>query len=52
MFARLQEIEAEFDKHMTLKDLPAQQLDLDQEAITFIYNYWKLKRKVCTVLHL
>ncbi|KAF4527753.1 hypothetical protein B566_EDAN013161, partial [Ephemera danica] len=44
--AKLQEIEAEFDKHLTLKDLPSQHLEVDHEAVVSIYNYWKLKRKV------
>lgn len=43
---RLQEIEAEFDKHVCLKDIVSQQLDVDTDAIIYIYNYWKLKRRV------
>lgn len=43
---RLQEIEAEFDKHVSLKDISSQQLDLDPDGIAYIYNYWKLKRRV------
>ncbi|XP_034952499.1 PHD finger protein rhinoceros [Chelonus insularis] len=43
--AKLQEIEAEFDKHVSLKDITSQQLDVDTDAIIYIYNYWKLKRR-------
>lgn len=43
---RLQEIEAEFDKHVSLRDISIHQLDLDNEGIVYIYNYWKLKRRV------
>ncbi|XP_054005546.1 PHD finger protein rhinoceros [Hylaeus anthracinus] len=43
--AKLQEIEAEFDKHVSLKDIASQQLDVDPEGIVYIYNYWKLKRR-------
>ncbi|XP_047345699.1 PHD finger protein rhinoceros [Vespa velutina] len=43
--AKLQEIEAEFDKHVCLKDIVSQQLDVDTDAIIYIYNYWKLKRR-------
>jgi hypothetical protein len=42
---RLQEIEAEFDKHVSIKDI-TQHMDVDPEGIQYIYNYWKLKRKV------
>nr|CAD7396924.1 unnamed protein product [Timema poppensis] len=42
--AKLQEIEAEFDKHVSVKDV-TQHVDVDPEGIHFIYNYWKLKRK-------
>ncbi|XP_018327190.1 PHD finger protein rhinoceros-like [Agrilus planipennis] len=42
--ARLHEIEAEFDKHVTIKDV-VMQVDVDVEALQYIYNYWKLKRK-------
>lgn len=45
-FVRLQEIEAEFDKHVSLKDIASQQLDVDPDGIVYIYNYWKLKRRV------
>lgn len=41
---RLQEIEAEFFKHVNVKDVSIH-LDVDSEAIQYIYNYWKLKRK-------
>ncbi|KAI4503528.1 hypothetical protein M0802_000931 [Mischocyttarus mexicanus] len=43
--AKLQEIEAEFDKHVTIKDVVSQHLSVDTDAITYIYNYWKLKRR-------
>jgi len=43
---RLQEIEAEFDKHVNIKDIASQQLDIDPDSIVYIYNYWKLKRRV------
>lgn len=43
---RLQEIEAEFDKHVSLKDIASQQLDVDPDSVVYIYNYWKLKRRV------
>ncbi|KAK5642778.1 hypothetical protein RI129_008945 [Pyrocoelia pectoralis] len=42
--ARLQEIEAEFDKHVSMKDVTVH-LDVDNEALYYIYNYWKLKRR-------
>ncbi|XP_017781095.1 PREDICTED: PHD finger protein rhinoceros isoform X1 [Nicrophorus vespilloides] len=42
--ARLQEIEAEFFKHVSSKDI-AVHIDIDSEALQYIYNYWKLKRK-------
>jgi hypothetical protein len=52
---RLQEIEAEFDKHVSIKDI-TQHMDVDPEGIQYIYNYWKLKRKVgysaVTFLHI
>jgi hypothetical protein len=41
----LQEIEAEFDKHVSVKDI-TQHMDVDPESRQYIYNYWKLKRKV------
>ncbi|CAH2034986.1 unnamed protein product, partial [Iphiclides podalirius] len=43
--ARLQEIEREFDRHVSVKDISAHLLDVDQDAINYIYNYWKLKRR-------
>lgn len=42
---RLQEIEAEFDKHVSIKDINCTILEVDQEAINYVYNYWVLKRK-------
>ncbi|PNF36965.1 hypothetical protein B7P43_G08031 [Cryptotermes secundus] len=42
--AKLQEIEAEFDKHVSIKDI-TQHMDVDPEGRQYIYNYWKLKRK-------
>lgn len=42
--ARLQEIEAEFDKHVSVKDVTVH-MDVDNEALHYIYNYWKLKRR-------
>ncbi|CAK1588501.1 unnamed protein product [Parnassius mnemosyne] len=43
--ARLQEIEREFDRHVSIKDISSHLLDVDQDAINYIYNYWKLKRR-------
>lgn len=43
--ARLQEIEREFDRHVSVKDISTHLIDVDQDAITYIYNYWKLKRR-------
>ncbi|KAG6453412.1 hypothetical protein O3G_MSEX008140 [Manduca sexta] len=43
--ARLQEIEREFDRHVGVKDISTHLLDVDQDAIQYIYNYWKLKRR-------
>ncbi|XP_047040403.1 PHD finger protein rhinoceros-like [Helicoverpa zea] len=43
--ARLHEIEREFDKHVSVKDISTHLLDVDQDAINYIYNYWKLKRR-------
>ncbi|OWR53198.1 putative PHD finger protein [Danaus plexippus plexippus] len=43
--ARLQEIEGEFDRHVSVKDISTHLLDVDQDAINYIYNYWKLKRR-------
>lgn len=43
---RLQEIEAEFYKHVSVKDVSLQMnLNVDFEALRYIFNYWKLKRK-------
>lgn len=42
--ARLQEIEAEFFKHVSIKDVSIH-LDVDNDALHYIYNYWKLKRR-------
>ncbi|KAK9877157.1 hypothetical protein WA026_016900 [Henosepilachna vigintioctopunctata] len=42
--ARLQEIEAEFYKHVSVKEVSIH-LNIDPEALQHIYNYWKLKRK-------
>ena len=42
---RLQEIESEFDKHVSIKDISCHLMDVDQEGINHIYNYWILKRK-------
>ena len=44
--SRLQAIEAEFDKHVSLSHITSQQLDVDIDTIAHIYNYWKLKRRV------
>ena len=43
--ARLMEIQSEFDKHVSVKDISCHLLDVDQEGINHIYNYWILKRK-------
>lgn len=37
-----QEIEAEFFKHVTVKDV---HVEVDSDALNCIYNYWRLKRK-------
>ncbi|KAG5677385.1 hypothetical protein PVAND_007148 [Polypedilum vanderplanki] len=42
---RLMEIQSEFDKHVSVKDISCHLLDVDQEGINTIYNYWILKRK-------
>ncbi|XP_077302362.1 PHD finger protein rhinoceros [Arctopsyche grandis] len=42
---RLHEIEAEFDRHVSIKDISTHLLDVDQDGIQYVYNYWKLKRK-------
>lgn len=41
---RLQEIEAEFYKHVSIKDV-SMHINVDMEALRYIFNYWKLKRK-------
>lgn len=43
--ARLHEIEREFDKHVSVKDISTHLLDVDQDSINYIFNYWKLKRR-------
>lgn len=43
--ARLQEIESEFFKHVSVKDVESLHVGVDSEALQYIYNYWKLKRK-------
>jgi hypothetical protein len=43
--ARLVEIQSEFAKHVSVKDISCHLLDVDQEGINTIYNYWILKRK-------
>lgn len=43
--ARLEEIQSEFDKHVSIKDISCHLLDVDQEGINHIYNFWILKRK-------
>lgn len=43
--ARLAEIQSEFNKHVSVKDISCHLLDVDQEGINHIYNYWILKRK-------
>ncbi|KAG4067456.1 hypothetical protein HA402_009693 [Bradysia odoriphaga] len=42
---RVQEIEAEFEKHVNIRDISCHLMDVDQEAIYCIYNYWIIKRK-------
>lgn len=42
--ARLQEIEAEFHKLVTIKDIGLH-FGVDLDCLQSIYNYWKLKRK-------
>lgn len=42
--ARLQEIEAEFYKLVSIKDIGLP-IDIDSDCLQSIYNYWKLKRK-------
>lgn len=41
---RLQEVEAEFYKHVSVKDISVP-IDVDAEALQYVYNYWRLKRK-------
>lgn len=41
---RLQEIEAEFHKHVSIKDVSVH-INVDNEALRYIFNYWKLKRR-------
>ncbi|XP_049884703.1 PHD finger protein rhinoceros isoform X2 [Pectinophora gossypiella] len=43
--ARLQEIEREFDRHVSVKDISSHLLDVDEDSLNYIYNYWKLKRR-------
>lgn len=43
--ARLVEIQSEFEKHVNVKDISCHLLDVDQEGINYIYNYWILKRR-------
>uniref|UniRef100_L7M5T7 PHD finger protein rhinoceros n=1 Tax=Rhipicephalus pulchellus TaxID=72859 RepID=L7M5T7_RHIPC len=42
--AKIQAIEAEFYKHVSLKET-AEAMSTDLVVIDFVYNYWKLKRK-------
>lgn len=41
---RLQEIEGEFEKHVSPSDV-SKHHEVDPEGITAIYNYWVLKRR-------
>lgn len=43
-FFPLQEIEAEFYKHVSIKDVSIH-VNVDMDALRYIFNYWKLKRK-------
>lgn len=43
--ARLMEIQSEFDKHVSVKDISCHVVDVDQDGINHIYIYWILKRK-------
>lgn len=43
-FFRLQEIEGEFEKHVSVVDV-TQCRDVDKDGILYIYNYWVLKRR-------
>ena len=40
----MQEIEAEFEKHVNVKDI-TRKYDVDTEGLEYIYNYWVLKRR-------
>jgi len=42
--SRLQEIEGEFEKHVSVIDV-TQCRDVDSDGILYIYNYWVLKRR-------
>ncbi|XP_050423630.1 PHD finger protein rhinoceros [Adelges cooleyi] len=42
--AKLQEIEGEFEKHVSVTDV-TQCRDVDCEGVLYIYNYWVLKRR-------
>lgn len=44
IFFRLQEIEGEFEKHVSVVDI-TQCRDVDNDGIVYIYNYWVLKRR-------
>lgn len=41
---RLQEIEGEFEKHVSVHDI-TQCRDVDNDGILYVYNYWVLKRR-------
>lgn len=43
-FFRLQEIEAEFQKHVSAADVTHHH-EVDSEGVVAIYNYWVLKRR-------
>lgn len=43
-FYRLQEIEGEFEKHVSVIDV-TQCRDVDNDGILYVYNYWVLKRR-------
>lgn len=42
---KLHEIEGEFDRHVSVKDISGNLIDVDNDALVYIYNYWKLKRR-------
>uniref|UniRef100_A0A1E1XB81 PHD finger protein rhinoceros n=1 Tax=Amblyomma aureolatum TaxID=187763 RepID=A0A1E1XB81_9ACAR len=42
--AKIQAIEAEFYKHVSLKET-AEAVSVDPVVVDFVFNYWKLKRK-------